>query len=273
MQIYPGNPSFFMTERVKIFDSITLPLIPGCLEESSTYLIEMKVYVDSVATVYPKLFLKYYNQNNEAIMEPSFHQCTPTSMTEGWSTCSSEYTFSDHHHNAKSVQIFVNLPGSEDAAGVIADAYFDDISVSFVSNAGSGGVHVDIAVTDTCYGPGTQMIFPSNDLAYDRAQTAELVAVIAPGSLDISDSTDVRTPTTSIASPDYAGQLGFLSRKVLLDGIGGTLTVLATPGQVQTLQGVQITDFGIDGVLGRSVSFSSSYLLLAVFSVTSLLLW
>ena len=45
-------------------------------------------------------------------------------------------------------------------------------------------------------------------------------------------STDVHMPTTSNASLDYSGQQGLLIRKVLFDGIVGTLTVLVTTGQV-----------------------------------------
>jgi hypothetical protein len=68
-------------------------------------------------------------------------------------------------------------------------------------------------------------------------------------------------PTTVVESPDFAVEVALLSRNILLDGgpndgpedadQGGHLMISYTPNVIQTIEGVEIRNFGQQGNIGR----------------------
>lgn len=126
-------------------------------------------------------------------------------------------------------------------------------------------------------GPGSAgdeiyLTTPDRDMQYDH--TASLVdADIAAGTVTVSAPLPERFIYATVdATPNFASRVASMRRSVFLDAekqeangdvegetdkflIGGHLMVFLTPNVAQKLEGVEITNFGQQGNLGKYVSW------------------
>ena len=122
------------------------------------------------------------------------------------------------------------------------------------------------------HGTEIYLTSPDKDMEYDH--TASLVGGdINAGTLTVTEPLPERFGYTTVeATPDYPCRVASMRRSVFLtaeeeevvgdvDGetdkflIGGHMMVFFTPGVAQKFEGVEISNFGQQGNLGRYVSY------------------
>jgi len=108
---------------------------------------------------------------------------------------------------------------------------------------------------------GARLLVTSHTRLWDDHQERTIVAVttnsVSSGYVRLELDAPIRRPTTLLESQDYAVEVALLSRNIVFEGgsnnmqDGGHFIILHTPNVAQTIQGIDIQHFGIQGTLGR----------------------
>ena len=122
-----------------------------------------------------------------------------------------------------------------------------------------------IIVKDTVLGKwaaGADIVVASHTNIWDDHQARVIAAVIQdvgePGYVGLKLDEPILRPTTIKESPDFATEVALLSRNIVLQGDpnspqfeGGHLMIFHTPTIQQSIEGVDVQNFGQQGTLGR----------------------
>lgn len=108
---------------------------------------------------------------------------------------------------------------------------------------------------------GAEIVITSHTRNPDDAQVRTIVAVsTAPksGYSTYKLNAPIFRPTTIVESPDMAVEVALLSRNIVFEGgsdtttyHGGHFMIFHTPIIIQVIEGIEITNFGQQGLLGR----------------------
>ena len=112
---------------------------------------------------------------------------------------------------------------------------------------------------------GAEVLITSHTRHYQDQQVRTLVEVRNdtdnPGYAILELDSAIHRPTTVVDNPLYAVEVALLSKNIRFEGakdgddlIGGHFWILHTPNIVQTIEGVELFNFGQQGILGRYVS-------------------
>jgi len=129
---------------------------------------------------------------------------------------------------------------------------------------------VDVDANDNriCWNVGDEILLTSPDTSYRSMQHVATIEVIDTNTGEITLTSPIHpafVEATQVSNPDhpyFAIEVVSLSRRIVLDAeveeeedgnsfMGGHLVVYRTPNVSQVLQGVQIQNFGQQGILGR----------------------
>jgi G8 domain len=121
-----------------------------------------------------------------------------------------------------------------------------------------------LLVSNTVQGkwaPGAQVLITSHTRLWNEQQERTIVQV-APaavsGYVALTLNAPILRPTTLMESPDFAVEVALLSRNFVFEGAsddiathGGHFMVMHTPSVIQTIEGIELRNFGQQGLLGR----------------------
>lgn len=188
-----------------------------------------------------------------------------------WKTCDTAYTIPSDAVREGDIQnqfIF--------QAATYVDYDLDNISIP----QGSGPINavtVDAAV-DGKWGVGAELLITSHTQDWWQEQVRTITAIQASdetGFVDLFLNDTIKAPTTMKDSSLYATEVAILSRNIKVQGAeddpdplhGGHMIILHTPGDGQDIVGLEVTNMGQAGNLGRYVSNEITWILDNAFDV------
>jgi hypothetical protein len=129
---------------------------------------------------------------------------------------------------------------------------------------GSADSTTTLIVEDAVKGkwaPGAEILITSHTLEWHDQQARKITSILdslESGFVEIQLDVPIPRPTTVKDSADFAVEVAILSRNIVFEGgpdpntlHGGQFLVFHTPNVAQTLEGVEIKNFGQQGYLGR----------------------
>jgi len=273
-EIGEGNSTnqFFRSRyRTKHWASPVVQLPMDCIEQSAVYDFSAKIRIHTPVntTATAQLMLKTYNADEFA--NPSYVisaivtnlDCEDQSFEDGWVTCRSKMMFNKEHAAARRIDFFVATRGST------YDLDLDDIEIKQVRRP------LDALVLDDsiepCWGVGSEIVLTSNtfnmsdyslgtikNVTRDEHTPAGKVLVYLEEPLQNSHTTEIRGGVA-------ASEVALLSRNLVFEAEkddvsnpyhGGHTKVMHTPNVVQTMEGIELINFGQQGNMGRYVSIA-----------------
>ena len=188
-------------------------------------------------------------------------RCNEENESGVWQTCDKIYTVPEGVVNEGDVQYEIILE---------TDRHIDyDVdNISIIQTTGPiNAIMVDNSVNGK-WGVGAEVLITSHTTSWDDEQVRTITQIEPPdesGFVKIGLNATIRAPTTMSNDSLYATEIAILSRNIKLEGAeddpddlhGGHLMVFATPGDGQDIVGLEVTNMGQAGNLGRYVSFRS----------------
>ena len=109
------------------------------------------------------------------------------------------------------------------------------------------------------WGVGAQILLTPHTRVWNQNQVRTIKSITASGShAAIELDSPILRPTTTIESADFAVEVALLSRNIVFEGgtdstvsHGGHFMIMNTPTVLQTIEGVDLRNFGQQGLLGR----------------------
>jgi G8 domain len=109
------------------------------------------------------------------------------------------------------------------------------------------------------WGVGAQILITPHTRVWNQNQVRTIKSITLTGShAAIELDMPILRPTTLIESPDFAVEVALLSRNIVFEGgsdsidsHGGHFMIMNTPNVLQTIEGVDLRNFGQQGNLGR----------------------
>ena len=146
---------------------------------------------------------------------------------------------------------------------------YDIDNISIVQTTGPiNAIKVDDYVKGK-WGVGAEVLITSHTNRWDDEQVRRITQIETSdetGYVNIVLNATITAPTTMKDDIMYATEVAILSRNIKIQGAeddpdvlhGGHLMILATPGDGQDIVGLEVTNMGQAGNLGRYVSYHSS---------------
>jgi len=135
------------------------------------------------------------------------------------------------------------------------------VSIIDIDDGMEGGTNNQIHLSQaaaSCWQPGSEVVITSSSNGWNNHQTAVIESTDPfAGTLKLTSGID---PVSTVASdPKHAVEVALLNRRIVFEAEddanddlhGGHLIVFATPEVVQRIEGVEIRNFGQQGILGR----------------------
>jgi hypothetical protein len=111
------------------------------------------------------------------------------------------------------------------------------------------------------WAPGAKILITSHTRAWNETQVRTITQVTdstVTGYVALNLDSPIIRPTTVIENKDFAVEVALLSRNILFEGgddstsrHGGHFMIMYTPSVVQTIEGIEINNFGQQGTLGK----------------------
>ena len=112
------------------------------------------------------------------------------------------------------------------------------------------------------WGIGAQILITPHTLLWNQTQVRTIVSITSSSSSGSNAAVQLNAPilrpTTTIESADFAVEVALLSRNIVFEGgtditarHGGHLMIMNTPSVIQKIEGVDLRNFGQQGILGR----------------------
>lgn len=173
-------------------------------------------------------------------------------------SCTSMFTITDSMTTGTpmQVQFYIKTPNG---GGVSYDV--DNLSLRLVPTPPSRIIVP--ATVKNGWGVGAEILITSHTLDYRESQvrTIQLIRNHGNGNFVVLElDSPITRPTTVMDDPKYAVEVALLSRNILFEGAkddtadhGAHLIVMQTKGP-QHIEGVELRNFGQQGLLGRYVS-------------------
>eukprot|EP00554_Chaetoceros_debilis_P007442 CAMPEP_0194077066 /NCGR_PEP_ID=MMETSP0149-20130528/3732_1 /TAXON_ID=122233 /ORGANISM="Chaetoceros debilis, Strain MM31A-1" /LENGTH=4275 /DNA_ID=CAMNT_0038757959 /DNA_START=113 /DNA_END=12940 /DNA_ORIENTATION=+ len=249
VQSEDNNQFFRMADRKYASSSFNYGLNTECLQTGVKYLASVKVRIHSEFDT-PYYFYVRYSSTSRTIIS-----CPGKRLSDGWVTCSSEFTVNEAMAAASDVDLRFHISGSKNL-DVTVD--WDDISITHIG-------YVDKLVVNAadaqCWGVGSEIYVGTSTYYSFRSQIENSYSTIIESISDNGDGTvniglDVppQIPIISKAEDeDFAADLALLSRNFKIksgteeENKGAFLQVLHTPDVAQVVEGVDFDGMGRRG--------------------------
>jgi G8 domain len=119
-------------------------------------------------------------------------------------------------------------------------------------------IYVPISVIGK-WGVGAEILITPHTRVWNENQVRTIKSITSSnGFAAIVLNTPILRPTTMSESPDFAVEVALLSRNIVFSGgadrtsqLGGHFMIMNTPTVIQTIEGVDLQNFGQQGILGR----------------------
>jgi len=172
-----------------------------------------------------------------------------------WQTCDKIYTVPDNVVMEGDLQYEIVLEAER-----LIDYDVDNISI--VQTTGPINTVTVVDSVDGKWGAGAEVLITSHTTSWNDEQVRTITEIVASeesGYVNIILNETIKAPTTIKDDSNYATEIAILSRNIKLQGAeddsdvlhGGHLMVLATPGDGQDIVGLEVTNMGQAGNLGR----------------------
>jgi hypothetical protein len=121
---------------------------------------------------------------------------------------------------------------------------------------GSSAIVVSNSVRNK-WGAGATIVITSEHQGYFGEQVRKITSISDVGSNSVRLNLDqpINRPVTLRDSPDFATEVALLSRNIVFEGApgtkGGHFWIMHTPRVRQRIEGVELVNFGQEGLLGR----------------------
>ena len=274
------NNFYRLKGRWEEYESLGFNLIPDCVRVGSQYTIKMRVRVNHDDT-FKKAFveIRYHSPINDKWDHWRSSQL-PTLGGKRWVDVEVGFLINDNLGASDELQFRLANTGYADGKGdQAADIDYDDISISLAHGPVRGLVVPESALT--CWGEGSDVLITSHTSEWDNEQ----LAVVAAGSAPLNNGSGmavlrlegiggkaIRRPLTVKDTARTATEVALLSRNIKLttddEGVvGGYMQIYGTTGVAQTLEGVEISNFGQKDIKNRYVSIFLLSILISFFSL------
>jgi hypothetical protein len=178
-----------------------------------------------------------------------------------WQTCDKIYTVPED----------VVMEGDLHYEIVLEAERYIDYDVDDISIVQTTGPIIAVTVDDSVdgkWGVGAEVLITSHTTIWSDEQVRTITQIEASdesGYVNIVLNATIMAPTTTKDDSNYATEIAILSRNIKIQGAeddsdvlhGGHLMILATPGDGQDIVGLEVTNMGQAGNLGRYVSIGS----------------
>ncbi len=189
-----------------------------------------------------------------------------------WQTCEAIYTIPEGLVLEGDIQYEIIFE-----TGLYIDYDVDNISIG----QGTGPINtvtVDASV-DGKWGVGAEVLITSHTSDWKGEQVRQITDIQPSeesGFVDLILNATIAAPTTMKDDDKYATEIAILSRNIRLQGAdddpdplhGGHLIIVHTPGGGQSIVGLEVTNMGQAGNLGRYVS---SFMIMRLVTIRSVL--
>jgi G8 domain len=109
------------------------------------------------------------------------------------------------------------------------------------------------------WGIGAEILITPHTRVWNQNQVRTIKSIRASESYAVVElDSPILRPTTMLESPDFAVEVALLSRNIVFEGgsdstvnHGGHFMIMYTPNVLQTIEGVELRNFGQQGNLGR----------------------
>ena len=255
-----GNRFFRQTERSSDHHSL-LYFFPvfECLITNGKYSLSASLRMRSDKTETVKIELRTMYESGTVVVR-SITECQVLGY-QTWNTCKVNFTLDPELAATSMRDIRLQF---ETIGAANLDMDIDNLELSALEGSVSK-IKVPATGVEECWGKGSEILITSHTLDYEDGQIRTLVADPSPTGdgfvlLDLDDS--IVSATTRVQNPDFAVEVALLSRNILFVGeedkrddlFGAHFMILQTPTVKQFMDGVEFSNFGQQGVLGRYVS-------------------
>ena len=250
-----GNNFFRLANRNIYSSTINANVDTRCFDLGVTYFATAKIRIQSdFPQSYYILLTVQASEGNS--FDRVILQCPSQSRSNGWVTCSGEFTIDFALSRAVSAVWKLYLSNQRD--GYLYTMEYDDLSIRYVRG------YVDKVLVDSvdtsCWGAGSDLHITSSTFYNDgtplipNGYKGKITQVIEGGNgdqfLQINPAPTIPILSQSDSSL-YAAEVALLTRNVVIEGSnnegngkGGYVQVLHTPNISQTIQGVQFVNMG-----------------------------
>ena len=236
----------------------------GCISDNAVYHVKVDYRIHEHESVDPKygmrVRLKVKRPSGDSWYDMAYCRGDLNSENVGtWMTCEKMFTAPVGTAQEGDIQYEIQFE-----TGPYADYDVDNISIKALS-----GPIKTVTVADSVegkWGVGAEVLITSHTSDWDEEQVRQITSIVESdesGYVDLILNDTIAAPTTMKDDENYATEIAILSRNIKLQGAdddndplhGGHLIILHTPGGGQSIVGLEVTNMGQAGNLGRYVSF------------------
>jgi hypothetical protein len=249
-----GNgDNFFRTGfRTSDMDSVSYSMAaPGCMVVGARYRVSVRVRIQSDKDVKSEMYLRIFFRNGPA-SRLRLVECPPSSRT--WVVCESVFEMVEEFDSDQVESIRLSF---ETFGGPTDNLDIDDWELVFLEGPKTA-ILVEEGGVAGCWDDGAEILITSHTLDFEAQQVRRIVGTptsVGDGLVRLDLNEFVIPPVTRRESEDFAVEVALLSRNFVFEGatdesdslLGGHLIILHTPHVMQTLEGVELKNFGRQG--------------------------
>lgn len=246
-----GNNFFRTGFRTNDMDSVSYSLAaPGCMGVGARYKVSARLRIQSNKDVKSEMNLRIFFRGGSS-SRFLLAECPPS--WRKWVVCESVFEMLEEFDSDQVESIRLSF---ETFGGPTDNLDIDDWELVFLEGPKTSILVAEDGVAG-CWDDGAEILITSHTLDFEAQQVRRLVGTTSVGDglvrLDVDEF--IIPPVTRRDSEDFAVEVALLSRNFVFEGatdesdslLGGHLIVLHTPHVMQTLEGVELKNFGRQG--------------------------
>ena len=209
----------------------------------------------AVLVLKPRLLAEY--TSGDAAVAATLAECPPVTLDSGWTACSGFWIVTSEFTGGDLIsKLQVEL-------GATAFLDFDLDNISVVIDGGDPNILILDQSVENKWMPGSEVLVTSHTPDWDGHQVRVIQDVLPhtadPSFVQLKLDSPIPRPTTVLEDARFAVEVALLSRNIVFEGeasetrplVGGHLWFLHTPLVNQYIEGIDIRNFGQQGILGR----------------------
>jgi len=262
-----NGDNFFRTEfRTSNTNSLAYFMDPpGCMVTGARYKVSARVRVRSNEEVVSFMLMRIFFKDNTSSRHV-MAECPPSSRK--WVNCESDFAMVEELDPEQVASIRLSFETVDRSEG---DLDVDDWELAFLDGPRNGILVEEEGVTG-CWDDGAEILITSHTMDFETEQIRRVVGApksVGNGLVRLHLDDFVIPAVTRRDDQDFAVEVALLSRNLVFEGatdesdslMGGHLIVLLTPTVQQTLEGVELKNFGRQGMLQSFASITNWSLL------------
>jgi hypothetical protein len=248
-----NNNNIFRTGfRTSDMDSVSYSMAaPGCMVVGARYRVSVRVRIQSEKDVKSEMYLRIFFRDGQA-SKLRLVECPPS--WRAWVVCESVFEMVEEFDSDQVESIRLSF---ETFGAPTDNLDIDNWELVFLEGPKTAILVEEDGVAG-CWDDGAEILVTSHTLDFEAQQVRRIVGTptsVGDGLVRLDLDQFVIPPVTRRDSEDFAVEVALLSRNFVFEGatdesdslLGGHLIVLHTPHVMQTLEGVELKNFGRQG--------------------------